>query len=164
MGSLARFARTWGSEAKACPDGTGSWAAVVQLPTHAVLSPLEIRSRSRFHADHPYVFSAGGNEYRVAYVPGDSDGGMFGGNPNWRGPIWMPMQLMLVRALVNQYPHLGNNFKVECSIGSGRQLDLLEVSHELARRRVPPAAFTDPCSVKGADPGLPRQSSHEIPC
>jgi hypothetical protein len=98
------------------------------------LSPYGIRSLSRFHAEHPYVFNAGGQEYRVGYVPGDSDSGMFGGNSNWRGPIWMPMQLMLILALVNQYAHLGNSFKVECPVGSGRQLNLLEVSQELARR------------------------------
>jgi hypothetical protein len=86
------------------------------------LSPYGIRSLSRYHADHPYVFSAGGQEYAVRYVPGDSDTGMFGGNSNWRGPIWMPMQLMLIRALVNQYAHLGNDFTVECPVGSGRQL------------------------------------------
>jgi hypothetical protein len=98
------------------------------------LSTYGIRSLSRYHAEHPYVFNAGGQEYRVAYVPGDSDSGMFGGNSNWRGPIWMPMQLMLISALVNQYAHLGNSFKVECPVGSGRQLTLLEVSQELARR------------------------------
>jgi len=98
------------------------------------LSRFGIRSLSRCHAEHPYVFSAGGQEHRVGYVPGDSDSGMFGGNSNWRGPIWMPMQLMLIRALVNQYAHLGNEFKVECPVGSGRQLNLLEVSQELARR------------------------------
>jgi hypothetical protein len=98
------------------------------------LSPYGIRSVSRWHAEHPYVFTAGGQEYRISYVPGDSDSGMFGGNSNWRGPIWMPMQLMLIRALVNQYAHLGNNFKVECPVGSGRQLTLLEVSQEIARR------------------------------
>jgi hypothetical protein len=98
------------------------------------LSPYGIRSLSRYHAEHPYVFNAGGQEYRVAYVPGDSDSGMFGGNSNWRGPIWMPMQLMLIRALVNQYAHLGDDFKVECPVGSGRQLNLLEVSQEIARR------------------------------
>jgi Glycosyl hydrolase family 63 C-terminal domain len=98
------------------------------------LSPYGIRSLSRYHAEHPYVFNAGGQEYRVGYVPGDSDSGMFGGNSNWRGPIWMPMQLMLINALVNQYAHLGNSFKVECPVGSGRQLNLLEVSQELARR------------------------------
>src|SRR5499427_9063066 len=104
------------------------------LDEHEFLSPYGIRSLSHHHAEHPYVFDAGGQEYRVGYVPGDSDSGMFGGNSNWRGPIWMPMQLMLIRALVNQYAHLGNNFRVECPVGSGRQLNLLEVSKELARR------------------------------
>ena len=104
------------------------------LNENEFLSPYGIRSLSRYHAEHPYVFNAGGQEYRVGYVPGDSDSGMFGGNSNWRGPIWMPMQLMLIRALVNQYAHLGNDFKVECPVGSGRQLNLLEVSQELARR------------------------------
>src|SRR5262245_50856615 len=98
------------------------------------LSPYGIRSLSRYHAEHPYVFSAAGQEYAVRYVPGDSDTGMFGGNSNWRGPIWMPMQLMLIRALVNQYAHLGNDFMVECPVGSGRQLNLLQVSEEIARR------------------------------
>ncbi len=104
------------------------------LNENEFLSPYGIRSLSRYHADHPYVFHAGGQEYRVAYVPGDSDSGMFGGNSNWRGPIWMPMQLMLIRGLANQFAHLGPNFKVECPVGSGRQLNLLEVSQELARR------------------------------
>ncbi len=104
------------------------------LDENEFLSPYGIRSLSRYHAEHPYVFNAGGQEYRVGYVPGDSDSGMFGGNSNWRGPIWMPMQLMLIRALVNQYAHLGNDFTVECPVGSGRQLNLLEVSQEIARR------------------------------
>ena len=78
--------------------------------------------------------TSGGQEYRVGYVPGDSDSGMFGGNSNWRGPIWMPMQLMLIRGLVNQFAHLGKDFTVECPVGSGRQLNLLEVSQEIARR------------------------------
>jgi hypothetical protein len=104
------------------------------LNENEFLSPYGIRSLSRYHAENPYVFDAGGQEYRIAYVPGDSDSGMFGGNSNWRGPIWMPMQLMLIRGLVNQYAHLGNNFTVECPVGSGRQLNLLEVSQELARR------------------------------
>jgi hypothetical protein len=98
------------------------------------LSPYGIRSLSRHHAEHPYSFESGGQEYRVGYVPGDSDSGMFGGNSNWRGPIWMPMQLMLIRALVNQYAHLGNKYTVECPVGSGRRLNLLEVSQEIARR------------------------------
>jgi hypothetical protein len=104
------------------------------LDENEFLSPYGIRSLSRYHAEHPYVFDVGGQEYRVGYVPGDSDSAMFGGNSNWRGPIWMPMQLMLIRALVNQYAHLGNDFRVECPVGSGRQLNLLEVSQEIARR------------------------------
>jgi hypothetical protein len=104
------------------------------LNENEFLGPYGIRSLSRHHAEHPYVFNAGGQEYRIGYVPGDSDSGMFGGNSNWRGPIWMPMQLMLIRALVNQYSHLGKNFTVECPVGSGRQLNLLQVSQELARR------------------------------
>jgi hypothetical protein len=104
------------------------------LNENEFLSPYGIRSLSRHHAEHPYVFNAGGQEYRVCYVPGDSDTGMFGGNSNWRGPIWMPMQLMLIRGLVNQFAHLGPAFKVECPVGSGRQMNLLEVSQEIARR------------------------------
>jgi hypothetical protein len=104
------------------------------LNENEFLSPYGIRSLSRYHDEHPYVFNAGGQEYRVGYVPGDSDSGMFGGNSDWRGPIWMPMQLMRIRALVNQYAHLGNHFTVECPVGSGRQLNLLEVGQEIARR------------------------------
>ncbi|HEY7309930.1 MAG TPA: glucosidase [Gemmataceae bacterium] len=104
------------------------------LNENEFLSKYGIRSLSRYHADHPYVFNASGQEYRVGYVPGDSDSGMFGGNSNWRGPIWMPMQLMLIRGLANQFAHLGTDFKVECPVGSGRQLNLLEVSQEIVRR------------------------------
>ena len=104
------------------------------LDENEFLSPFGIRSLSRYHDEHPYEFDAGGEKHCVGYVPGDSDSGMFGGNSNWRGPIWMPMQLMLIRALVNQYAHLGNDFTVECPVGSGRQLNLLEVSQEIARR------------------------------
>jgi Glycosyl hydrolase family 63 C-terminal domain len=104
------------------------------LNENEFLSPYGIRSLSRYHAEHPYVFKVGGQEFRIGYVPGDSDSWMFGGNSNWRGPIWMPMQLVLIRALVNQYAHLGPHFKIECPVGSGRQLNLLEVSQELARR------------------------------
>jgi hypothetical protein len=104
------------------------------LDENEFLSPYGIRSLSRCHAEHPYVFDADGQQYRVGYVPGDSDSGMFGGNSNWRGPIWMPMQLMLIRGLVNQFAHLGADFKVECPVGSGRKLNLLEVSQEIAQR------------------------------
>jgi hypothetical protein len=104
------------------------------LDENEFLSEYGIRSLSRYHANHPYVLNACGQEYRVSYVPGDSDIGMFGGNSNWRGPIWMPIQLMLIRGLANQFAHLGPDFKVECPVGSGRQLNLLEVIQEIARR------------------------------
>jgi hypothetical protein len=104
------------------------------LNENEFLSKYGIRSLSRYHAGHPYVFNTGGQEYRVGYVPGDSDSGMFGGNSNWRGPVWMPMQLILIRGLANQFAYLGPDFKVECPVGSGRQLNLLEVSQEIARR------------------------------
>src|SRR6516162_9447775 len=104
------------------------------LNENEFLSEYGIRSLSRYHTIHPYVLNAGAQEYRVGYVPGDSDIGMFGGNSNWRGPIWMPIQLMLIRGLANQFAHLGPDFKVECPVGSGRQLNLLEVSQEIARR------------------------------
>jgi hypothetical protein len=123
------------------------------LNENEFLSPYGIRSLSRYHAEHPYVFNAGGQEYRVGYVPGDSDTGMFGGNSNWRGPIWMPMQLMLIRGLVNQFAHLGADFKVECPVGSGRQMNLLEVSQEIARR-------LSRLFVRNQDGRRPAQGSH----
>jgi hypothetical protein len=104
------------------------------LNENEFLSKYGIRSLSCYHANHPYVFNTCGQEYRVGYVPGDSDSGMFGGNSNWRGPIWMPMQLMLIRGLTNQFAYLGPDFKVECPVGSGRQLNLLEVSQAIVRR------------------------------
>jgi Mannosylglycerate hydrolase MGH1-like glycoside hydrolase domain len=98
------------------------------------LSPFGIRALSRVHAQHPYVFHAGGAEYRVNYLPAESDTGMFGGNSNWRGPIWMPMNVLLIRALLQFYLYYGDNFTVECPTGSGRQMNLFEVARELARR------------------------------
>jgi hypothetical protein len=75
-----------------------------------------------------------GQEYRVGYVPGDSDSGMFGGNSNWRGPIWMPVNALLIRALLNFYAYHGDGFKVECPTGSGRLMNLFEVAREIAKR------------------------------
>jgi hypothetical protein len=87
----------------------------------------------RCHADHPYVFHAGGQEYRVSYLPAESDTGMFGGNSNWRGPIWMPVNALIIRALLQYYAYYGN-FTVECPSGSGRQMNLYQVAEEIARR------------------------------
>ncbi len=98
------------------------------------LSPYGIRALSRFHADHPYVFNVGGQDYRVGYVPGESDTGMFGGNSNWRGPIWMPVNALIIRALLQYYAYYGNEFTVECPTGSGRRMNLYQVAEEISRR------------------------------
>jgi hypothetical protein len=98
------------------------------------LSPYGIRSLSKFHEQHPYVFQVQGQEYRVDYLPAESNTGMFGGNSNWRGPIWMPVNLLILRALQNLYLYYGDNFKIECPTGSGRMMNLFEVSKEIADR------------------------------
>lgn len=98
------------------------------------LSDYGIRSLSRYHAEHPYVIHVGGQEYRVAYLPAESDTGMFGGNSNWRGPIWMPVNALIIRALLNYYSYFGDDFKVECPTGSGRLMTLYQVAEEIGRR------------------------------
>jgi hypothetical protein len=98
------------------------------------LSPYGIRSLSRYHAEHPHVFSVGGREYRVSYLPAESDTGMFGGNSNWRGPIWMPVNALITRALMHYYSYYGDNFKIECPTGSGKLMNLFEVAREIANR------------------------------
>jgi hypothetical protein len=98
------------------------------------LSPYGIRAISRYHAEHPYVFRVQGEEYRVDYLPAESNTGMFGGNSNWRGPIWMPVNVMLIRALLQFYLYYGDNFKVECPTGSGNLMNLFEVSREISTR------------------------------
>jgi hypothetical protein len=98
------------------------------------LSPHGIRSLSRYHLDHPFVMHAGGQEYRVSYLPAESDTGMFGGNSNWRGPIWMPVNGLIIRALLQYFSYFGEAFTVECPTGSGRRMNLYEVAEELARR------------------------------
>jgi hypothetical protein len=104
------------------------------LDENEFLSPYGIRSLSRYHADHPYVFSAGGQEYRVGYLPAESDTGMFGGNSNWRGPIWMPVNALIIRALMHYFAYYGESFKIECPTGSGNLLNLFEVAREIANR------------------------------
>ncbi len=98
------------------------------------LGPHGIRSLSKFHEQNPYVFYVQGQEYRVDYLPGESDTGMFGGNSNWRGPVWMPVNIMIIRALLNFYLFHGNDFKVECPTGSGNMMTLFEVAREIADR------------------------------
>ena len=98
------------------------------------LSPHGIRSLSKFHQQHPYVLRVGGQEYRVDYLPAESDTGMFGGNSNWRGPVWMPMNVLIIRALENFYLYYGDNFKIECPTGSGNVMNLFEVSRDIRNR------------------------------
>jgi hypothetical protein len=98
------------------------------------LSPHGIRSVSRRHLEHPFVFEADGQEYRVGYLPAESDTGMFGGNSNWRGPVWVPINAMLIRALLNLYTYFGDDFTVECPTGSGVQKNLYEVAADIGER------------------------------
>jgi hypothetical protein len=104
------------------------------LDEREFFGPCGIRSLSRYHAEHPYVLHVGGQEYRVDYLPGESDSGMFGGNSNWRGPVWMPVNGLIVRALLQYYAYYGDGFTVECPTGSGRQMTLYQVAEELTRR------------------------------
>jgi hypothetical protein len=98
------------------------------------LSPYGIRSLSKFHEQHPYILKVQGQEYRVDYLPAESNTGMFGGNSNWRGPIWMPVNALILRALLNFYLYYGENFKIECPTGSGKLMNLFEVSKEIGDR------------------------------
>ena len=104
------------------------------LDENEFLSPYGIRSLSKYHLDHPFVFYAGGQEYKAQYLPAESNTGMFGGNSNWRGPIWMPVNGLIIRGLLQMYPFYGPDFKVECPTGSGKYLTLFEVAKEIGRR------------------------------
>jgi hypothetical protein len=98
------------------------------------LGPHGIRSLSRYHLDHPFMFWVGHQEFKVQYLPAESNTGMFGGNSNWRGPVWMPVNALIVRALLNLYRFYGDEFKVECPTGSGQYMTLFAVAEELTRR------------------------------
>ena len=104
------------------------------LDENEFLSPYGIRSLSKFHEQHPFVLHVNGQEHRVEYLPAESNTGMFGGNSNWRGPIWMPVNLLIIRALGNFYLYYGDNFKIECPTGSGKMMNLFEVSKEISDR------------------------------
>ncbi|HEY7050087.1 MAG TPA: hypothetical protein VH373_22935 [Jatrophihabitantaceae bacterium] len=106
------------------------------LDENEFLGPHGIRSVSRWHAEHPYVITVDGQEHQVRYLPAESDTGMFGGNSNWRGPVWFPINLMLIRALLNLYVYYGDDFTVECPTGSGNQMSLLGVAREISNRLV----------------------------
>jgi hypothetical protein len=104
------------------------------LDEERFLSPFGIRSLSKWHEDNPYTFDVHGERYEVKYLPAESDTGMFGGNSNWRGPIWMPVNLLIIRGLLNYYRYYGDTFKIECPTGSGHMMNLFEVTMEIARR------------------------------
>ena len=104
------------------------------LDEREFLSPYGIRSISRYHEQHPYVFRVADQDYGVSYLPAESDSGMFGGNSNWRGPIWMPVNGLIVRALLQYYTYYGNNFTIECPTGSGRRMNLYQVAEDLGGR------------------------------
>ena len=100
------------------------------------LSDYGVRALSRYHLDHPYEFSVNGHTYRVSYEPAESSTGLFGGNSNWRGPIWMPVNQLLIHSLRKMYSYYGDEFVVECPTGSGKTMNLWEVADELARRLI----------------------------
>jgi hypothetical protein len=104
------------------------------LDENEFLSPHGIRALSRYHDEHPFIVHVEGQEFRVNYLPAESDTGMFGGNSNWRGPVWMPVNALLIRALLSFYLYYGDNFKIECPTGSGNRMNLFEVAREIANR------------------------------
>ena len=104
------------------------------LDENEFLGPHGIRSLSKYHLDHPFRFRAGHQDFTVQYLPAESNNGMFGGNSNWRGPVWMPVNALIIRALLNLYAFYGNEFTVECPTGSGTQMNLFQVAEELTRR------------------------------
>ncbi|HKE92843.1 MAG TPA: hypothetical protein VKB34_00940, partial [Povalibacter sp.] len=106
------------------------------LDENEFLSPYGIRSLSRHHREHPFVFELDGHSHDVTYVPAESENAMFGGNSNWRGPVWMPVNVLLIRALLNLYTFYGNDITVACPTGSDNRMNLFEVAKEIARRNV----------------------------
>ena len=104
------------------------------LDEHEFLSPHGIRALSRFHSENPYTLRVDGTEHRVDYEPGESSTGIFGGNSNWRGPIWFPVNFLLIESLQKFHHYLGNDYKVEFPTGSGNMKTLWQVAAELSRR------------------------------
>jgi hypothetical protein len=123
------------------------------LDENEFLSPFGIRSLSKFHEKHPYEFRADGEVHRVSYVPGESDTFLFGGNSNWRGPIWFPTNYLIIEALERYHHYYGDELKVECPTGSGRLMNLKEVARDLGGRLgslfLPDANGRRPCHGDG---------------
>jgi glycogen debranching enzyme len=106
------------------------------LDRNEFLSDYGIRSLSRYHLEHPYVFEAGSFRSEVRYVPGESDSDLFGGNSNWRGPIWMPLNYIFIESVNKFGKFYGENFRLECPVGSGNQLSLKEIADDLRNRLI----------------------------
>jgi len=146
-----------------CPEGAGGGLRLLSVPTrdrlermlrylldeNEFLSPHGIRSLSKAHEKQPFVFKLGGEEHRVEYVPGESNTWLFGGNSNWRGPIWFPLNYLIVEALQRYHRFYGDSLLVECPTGSGRLMDLGEVAKEIESRLLklflPDAEGRRPC-------------------
>ncbi len=147
VGDVSRFAHF----SEASPEGRRITSLVderrlrrilaVMLDEEEFLGPHGIRAISRRHLEQPCVFDWAGQEYTVHYLPAESDTGMFGGNSNWRGPVWFPMNLVILRGLIQLHRYYGDRLKVQCPTGSGRELNLLEVAAEIAGRLT--ATFTE---------------------
>jgi hypothetical protein len=106
----------------------------VMLDENEFLSPFGIRALSRYHKDNPYMLQFNGTSHRVDYEPADSSTGLFGGNSNWRGPVWFPMNYLIIESLQKFHRYYGDDFKVECPVGSGQMLTLWEVASEISKR------------------------------
>jgi hypothetical protein len=106
------------------------------LDENEFFGPHGIRALSRYHLEHPFVFNLAGQESRVGYLPGDSDSGMFGGNSNWRGPVWMPVNFLLYSSLMRLGAYYGDTFKIECPTGSGNVMNLFQVAKMLGERLI----------------------------
>jgi hypothetical protein len=151
-------------------DGTAHGHRLLAIPSRArlervlriildereFLSPHGIRALSRIHQEKPFVFRADGVEQRVAYLPGESDSGLFGGNSNWRGPVWFPVNFLLIEALERYHHFYGDYLQVECPTGSGQKMNLAQVAREIGGRLVslflPDSTGRRPCH--GDDPRL----------
>ncbi len=134
------------------------------LDEREFLSPHGIRSLSKIHADHPFVFRWPGGEERVAYVPGESDSHLFGGNSNWRGPIWFPINFLLIESLQRYHHFYGDDFQIECPTGSRNLMNLQQVSEEISRRLasifLPDENHRRPCN--GGDPLYEREPWRDL--
>ncbi len=106
----------------------------IMLDEDEFFGPYGIRSISRYHDKHPFRINVNNQHYEIRYIPGESESGMFGGNSNWRGPVWFSANVLLIRALLNLFAYFGNDFKIKCPTSSGKLMNLFEVAQEIVNR------------------------------